>query len=1354
MMEFHVARSVRDRYRFDQSLFELSGNVIFANFHAARTFARAMNQARDLVRFPEQAVRAGQINALGLIDEILHYVVGLYRRENPEVMARALDWLEDRMGAAAVDTVLRRFADEFPPLVVYRREQGVAEYLAGVTGGIPNRQIALEELLLLWLANANPATAPFRELFDEAALADTTAYSDAIAGLRAFFADQPHFGPDHQPLIDMLRSPAIAVPHSLPGQLEYMRTHWGILLGKYLYRLLSSLDLIREEERPIFIGPGPARVFDYSGLDAEAERFSPDRDWMPRLVLMAKNSYVWLHQLSERYNRSITRLDQVPDGELDLLAEWGFTGLWLIGLWERSRASQRIKQLCGNPEAAASAYSLYDYRIADDLGGESAFLDLRHRAWQRGIRLASDMVPNHMAIDSRWVIEHPDYFIGQDYSPFAAYSFNGPDLSSDDRVGVFIEDHYYDRSDAAVVFKRLDRWTGSVRYIYHGNDGTSMPWNDTAQLNYLNPEVREAVIRLILDVARRFPVIRFDAAMTLARRHYQRLWFPEPGTGGDIPSRADHAMTREQFAAAMPAEFWREVVDRVAQEVPDTLLLAEAFWLMEGYFVRTLGMHRVYNSAFMHMLRDEDNAKYRDAIKKTLEFDAEILKRYLNFMNNPDERTAVDQFGKDDKYFGVCTLLATLPGLPMFGHGQVEGFSEKYGMEYRRAYRQEQPDAWLVERHRREIFPLLRRRYLFAEVANFRLYDFYAADGTVNEDVLAYSNRHGDERALVIYHNRFATACGWLCTSAAYVDKAAGGLKQDHLGAALGVDSAPDRFCLFRDYVSGLEFIRSSQDLSHKGLYVELEAYKRHVFLDWREVHDDETQRYAHLVAALNGRGVPSIEEALTELLLQPVLGRLEALLAPDLLQRLCAQPAAGADAGPLQRGQAATWLEIELPVRDLLAAVTAHTGGNGDVEAVVTQMGREMAVLLGPHPPAPSPQSGEGGIPPLRFTERGLGGEVDAPGWLPTESVPGHVYEIARRLRQEQTPAEQLLWACLRNRQLSGLKFRRQHPLGRYIADFYCAEKCLVIELEGSVHQRPDQAEYGQIRRREVEGRGMTVLRFANADVETNPEMVLESIAVAARGLRSRFIVVAGTGSAAAEEPHPPAPSPQSGEGGIPPLRFTERGLGGEVDCATAYAWWLVHRLAQVVDATDFAALSRSWLDEWGLGRHIAAALQSAFGIGEGAAWRAVQAVKILTAHQVWYPSLPHPPAPPPQSGEGGIPPLRFTERGLGGEVLAGDSAREAAHHLLTVLLTDTDVQQFLHVNRHAGVLWFNRESFEQLLGWLDVAARVGLGADPARSAEEAAAALSVCRSVLDELQRAADKSGYQVERLLGAVG
>jgi glycosidase len=942
-MEFHISRTARDRYQFDESLFSLHGNVIFANFHAARAFAQKINQKRDLARFPEQAIKAGQLNALGLIDEILHFVAGEYRRQkNPQAMAQALAWLDERIGREAVDAALRRFADEFPALAVYRRQVAVDAYLAGETGGVPNRQIVLEEMLMLWLANVNPATAPFMELFDDAALEKETAYLRVMAGLREFFTAQPAFGPDNQNLIDMLRSPAIAVPHSLSGQLEYMLTRWSLLLGsRFLYRLLRSLDLIQEEEKPIFAGFEQARpaVVEFGGLEGEAERFTPDKDWMPRLVLIAKNTYVWLDQLSKKHKRSIGRLDEIPDEELDLLAGWGFTGLWLIGLWERSAASKRIKQIMGNPDAVASAYSLHGYGIASDLGGDAALHNLKERAWRRGIRLASDMVPNHVGIDSEWVMNHPDWFVSLDYSPFPSYSFNGPDLSNDGRVGIFIEDHYYARSDAAVVFKRVDRWTGGEQYIYHGNDGTSLPWNDTAQLNYLKPEVREAVIQTILHVARQFSIIRFDAAMTLAKKHYQRLWFPEPGTGGAIASRAEHGLTRQQFDAAMPIEFWREVVDRAAVEAPDTLLLAEAFWLMEGYFVRTLGMHRVYNSAFMNMLRDEDNAKYRSVIKNTLEFDPEILKRYVNFMNNPDERTAVDQFGKGDKYFGICTLLATLPGLPMFGHGQVEGFAEKYGMEFRRAYWDEQPDGYLVERHARQVFPLLHRRYLFAEVRDFLLYDFYTPGGHVDENVFAHSNRAGDQRGLVVYHNKFASTRGWIRVSAAYAVKSGGErtLAQRSLGEGLGLRADGDHFTLFRDHVTDLEYIRSNRELFDQGLYVELDAYQCHVFLDFREVRDNEWRQYANLSAYLGGRGVPSIDEALRELFLQPVHQPFKELVNPGMLRWIV----------DVETDHGAKLDETEQKVLRLLRAVKQVAGGSGDETAVAQEIMRELDFVI-----------------------------------------------------------------------------------------------------------------------------------------------------------------------------------------------------------------------------------------------------------------------------------------------------------------------------------------------------------------------------------------------------------------------
>lgn len=890
-MEFHISRQARDYYQFDKLLFALDGNVILANFHAARLFAQKMNSKRDLVTYPEQAVKASQINAMGLIDEILHILIRTYRQQNNlSVMHQALDWLYGMLGQEAVDATLLRFNEEFPPLEVYQRQITAEEYLEGVSEGVSHRVTTLEEMIVLWLTNLNPAMSSFLELYDDDSLKKETEYIKVFPLLHAFFETQPAFGPDGQNLLDVLRAPALAHPHSLTDQLEFIRKRWSSMIANYLFRLLSSLDLIREEEKPVFGvgGPGPALVYEFRGMEFEPENFSPDKDWMPQLVLLAKNIYVWLDQLSKKYQQEIRRLDQIPDSELDTLTQWGFSGLWMIGLWERSNASRTIKQWRGNPEAVASAYSLYDYQIAADLGGDEAYQSLRVRAWKRGLRLASDMVPNHMGIDSHWVIEHPDWFVSLDYPPFPTYSYSGANVSTDSRVSVFIEDHYFNNSDAAVTFKRLDTWTGDTRYIYHGNDGTSMPWNDTAQLNYLKHEVREAVIQTILHVARKFPIIRFDAAMTLAKKHYQRLWFPEPGSGGDIASRAEFGLTKEQFDAAMPNEFWREVVDRVAQEVPDTLLLAEAFWLMEGYFVRTLGMHRVYNSAFMNMLRDEKNAEYRLVIKNTLEFDPEILKRYVNFMNNPDERTAVDQFGKGDKYFGICALMATMPGLPMFGHGQIEGFTEKYGMEYQRAYWNEQVDDALVERHKREIFPLLRRRYLFAEVQNFRLYDFFTPEGQVDEDVFVYSNRSGEERSLVVCHNRYSQTRGWINTSAAYSVKTDSGersLSQVSLSDGLGLNSASNMYTIFRDHGTGLEYLRNNREIHDKGLYFELAAYEFHVFLNFRQVTDNEWSHYGQLASYLQGRGVPSVDEAMKEILLRPVRAPFEELVNAGMLR-------------------------------------------------------------------------------------------------------------------------------------------------------------------------------------------------------------------------------------------------------------------------------------------------------------------------------------------------------------------------------------------------------------------------------------------------------------------------------------
>ena len=894
---FHISREAWNRFDLAMLVDPQSSRLAASEVYLLRLLADRVNEKRSQTAQRAELIYGGQLAAVGVIVDVLRYITVVYSQvEQPGTIRRGLEWTGRQQGSETVTQPPPVFARFFPPSQVLEGSREEAEFHRA-SGTVPEMaETIVREMVLLFVSGANPAFRPFRLLFDDTELKRESLFVPMMGELERYFANQPPFGPTGLPLFECLFSPIRACPDSLEGQIDYIRRNWGSFLPlELLERLLLALDILKEERTLRGLGPGPSEALrfdrDTLGLDygySEPAAFSIDADWMSNVVLIAKTVYVWLYQLSKTYQRDIRQLRDVPDEELDRLARWGFTGLWLIGVWERSSASQKIKQIMGNPEAASSAYSLYDYVIARDLGGEEAFEELKRRAWQRGIRLASDMVPNHMGIYSKWTIEHPQWFLQSDHPPFPVYQYTGVDLSEDPRVCIQIEDGYWQHRDAAVVLKRIDKWTGDTRYIYHGNDGTSMPWNDTAQLNFLLPEVREAVIQTILHVARRFPIIRFDAAMTLAKRHYQRLWFPRPGEGGAIPSRAEYGMSKGQFDSLIPKEFWREVVDRVAQEQPDTLLLAEAFWLMEGYFVRTLGMHRVYNSAFMNMLKMEDNAKYRSTIKNVLEFSPEVLKRFVNFMNNPDERTAVDQFGRGDKYYGVAAMLVTMPGLPMFGHGQIEGFTEKYGMEYRRSYWDEQVDQEMVRRHEAQIFPLMRRRYLFSGAANFALYDFTTPEGWVDENVFAYSNRVGDQRAVILYNNAYNTTLGVIHTSTAInvgdADKPA--LVRRSLAEALSLNAGGDCLYAFRDYESGLEYLRVGRELSEKGLFAELHAYQYHAFLDFREIRDTDGS-WHELTRRLNGGGVVNLTEAHQELVAEPVLIPFRALLNPDRLREL-----------------------------------------------------------------------------------------------------------------------------------------------------------------------------------------------------------------------------------------------------------------------------------------------------------------------------------------------------------------------------------------------------------------------------------------------------------------------------------
>lgn len=139
-------------------------------------------------------------------------------------------------------------------------------------------------------------------------------------------------------------------------------------------------------------------------------------------------------------------------------------------------------------------------------------------------------------------------------------------------------------------------------------------------------------------------------------------------------------------------------------------------------------------------------------------------------------------------------------------------------------------------------------------------------------------------------------------------------------------------------------------------------------------------------------------------------------------------------------------------------------------------------------------------------------------------------------------------------------------------------------------------------------------------------------------------------------------------------------------------------------------------------LGKITASALRD-LGLDDGTARWAVTTINILTNHQRWF------------------------------DVPSCESERDQAYRVLESWLKDDDVRLFLQVNRHQDVLWFNRETFEQLLGWMLLAATITIDADPLCSTDEAVQKIGKCRDVVQKLQQAKDESEYQIEKLLGAA-
>ncbi|MBQ0106284.1 MAG: hypothetical protein KBT47_09680, partial [Armatimonadetes bacterium] len=198
--------------------------------------------------------------------------------------------------------------------------------------------------------------------------------------------------------------------------------------------------------------------------------------------------------------------------------------------------------------------------------------------------------------------------------------------------------------------------------------------------------------------------------------------------------------------------------------------------------------------------------------------------------------------------------------------------------EYKKAYWNEKTDEYLFERHKKEIFPLLKMRSVFSGIENFRMYDFVTDQGT-DENVFAITNKDKKNIGFYIYNNAYRETQGYVRNSVLFKDKSGGNETSDDIFSVFGLKNAPDCYLIYRDRTRELDYIVSAKDIYEKGLWFNLKAYEYLLFTDFRAVKDDEWGHYGKLWSSLNGEGVSDIKEAYENVALGPLHSRLKKIL-------------------------------------------------------------------------------------------------------------------------------------------------------------------------------------------------------------------------------------------------------------------------------------------------------------------------------------------------------------------------------------------------------------------------------------------------------------------------------------------
>lgn len=434
--------------------------------------------------------------------------------------------------------------------------------------------------------------------------------------------------------------------------------------------------------------------------------------------LLELHAFVFLHQLSEKYKKTLTLLT-VPDDEWVKIREKGFDYVWLMGVWQRSpgarkmalhdeglkRVYDRIRPEWKPADIAGSAYAVYDYSLDPGLGEKKDLRELKTKLHRYGLKLILDFVPNHLAFDHPWTLSHPEYFV----------------RTADDKIVHEHPDWFFQTEKGA--------------WLAHGRDPYYAPWRDSVQINYFSPDLRREFLKILNMLAECSDGIRCDMAMLGLTEIFRDVWKIVP-----------------QIHEGESREFWAEIIPSVKKKAPDFLFIAEVYWDKE-WALQQLGFDYTYDKRFYDRLYEGKAEDLRGHLKAEINFQHKLLR----FIENHDEPRSIGHFGREKIKAAACAAL-TVPGMKMIYGGQMMGFKHHVPVQFKRGA-VEKADAGITFFYAQLMECLASPVFREGEWGLLEAAPVHAEDFTWNQ-ILAWFWRFGNKIRIIVinYSDRTARA--------------------------------------------------------------------------------------------------------------------------------------------------------------------------------------------------------------------------------------------------------------------------------------------------------------------------------------------------------------------------------------------------------------------------------------------------------------------------------------------------------------------------------------------------------------------------------------------------------------------